>query len=211
MSEVSTLARLIMDVNEDEALKQIKIRAKTEDPLQILDECKEGMVEVGKMFEQGEYFLSELLLSGEIFRKATLILEPYLAKGRPAEALGKVILAAPKGDIHDLGKGIVATLLKAQGFEVHDLGVDVDTAVIVEKVREIKPDIVGLSVLITTAFASTKDVVDKITEIGMRDTLKVVIGGGSTNETTRQYVGADFQTCDAVIGVNYCAKLMKEA
>jgi methanogenic corrinoid protein MtbC1 len=114
-----------------------------------------------------------------------------------------------RGDIHDLGKNIVATLLRAQGFEVYDLGVDVDPAVVVKKVKETRPEFVGFSVLITTAFDSMKEAADMLVEAGLRRQLKLMIGGGVTTPMVRDYVGADFQTTDAMEGVAYCMKAMR--
>ena len=203
------LSKALVELERDEVIKTVKSRAeKGEDPIQILEECRRGMTIVGERFQKGEYFLAELLLSAEIFKGAVAILEPYLAKARPSKPLGKVVLATLRGDIHDLGKNIVATLLRAQGFEVYDLGVDVDPAVGVKKVKETKPEFVGFSALITTAFASMKEAAEMLEEAGLRDQLKLMIGGGVTTPMVKDYVGADFQTTDAMEGVAYCMKVI---
>ncbi len=121
-----------------------------------------------------------------------------------------MVLATPKGDIHDLGKNILVTLLEAQGFAVHDLGVDVDPARVIEKVREVEPDFVGFSALITTAFASMKRTAEIFEEEGLRDRFKLMVGGGVTTPTLRTHIGADFQSTDATQGVAYCLKRMDE-
>jgi methylmalonyl-CoA mutase cobalamin-binding domain/chain len=203
------LSKALVELERDEVIKTVKSRAeKGEDPIQILEECRRGMTIVGERFQKGEYFLAELLLSAEIFKGAVAILEPYLAKARPSKPLGKVVLATLRGDIHDLGKNIVATLLQAQGFEVYDLGVDVDPAVVVKKVKETKPEFVGFSALITTTFASMKEAAEMLEEAGLRDQLKLMIGGGVTTPMVKDYVGADFQTTDAMEGVAYCMKVI---
>ncbi len=204
------LAMAIVELNRDEAEEAVKSRAeKGENPIQILEECRQGMIIVGKRFQSGDYYLAELMLAAEILNGVTAILEPYMANVRPSESLGKIVLATPKGDIHDLGKNIFAILLKAHGFEVHDLGVDVDPSLIVAKVTEVRPDFIGLSVLITPTFASMKQTADMLEEAGLRSQSKLMIGGGVTTLAVRDYVGADFQTLDATEGVDYCINVKK--
>jgi methylmalonyl-CoA mutase cobalamin-binding domain/chain len=203
------LAMALVELKMDEALDAVKSRAeKGEDPLQIVEECRQGMTIVGDRFQRGEYFLAELMLSAEIFKGLVAILKPYLDKIHSPEPLGKVVLATLRGDIHDLGKDIVATLLRAQGFEVCDLGVDVDPALVVEKVKEVRPEFVGFSVLMTTAFASMKEAVDMLEEAGLRDQIKLMVGGGVTTPMVRDYIGADFQTREATEGVAYCLEVI---
>jgi len=204
------LSMAIVELKRDEVAAEVRRRAQAgEDALAVLDECRRGMAMVGERFQSGEFFLSELLLSAEIFKEAMRILEPYLAQSRAAQPLGKVVLATMKGDIHDLGKNILATLLRAHSFEVHDLGVNVPPAVLVEKVAEIKPDFVGFSALITTAFASMKEAAALLAKAGVRDQLKLMIGGGVTTPAVKEYIGADFQTVDASEGVAYCVEIAK--
>ena len=203
------LSKALVELERDEVIKAVKGRVgKGEDPVGILEQCRQGMTIVGQRFQKGDYFLAELMLSAEIFKEAVAILEPYLAKARPSKPLGKVLLATLKGDIHDLGKNIVATLLRARGFEVYDLGVDVAPALVVERVEEIRPEFVGFSALITTAFASMKEAADMLANVGLRDQLKLMVGGGVTTPMVKDYVGADFQTTDAMEGVTYCLKLV---
>jgi len=203
------LSTALVELKRDEAVEIVRSKIDGgEDPLQILEECRRGMTIVGDRFQKGEYFLAELILSAEIFKGAVAILEPYLASASKSEPLGKVVLATMKGDIHDLGKNILATLLKSQGFEVHDLGVDVAPSLVVDKVRETGPDFVGFSVLITTAFESMKQAAAMLREAGLRERLKLMIGGGVTTPAVRDYVGADFQTTDATEGVAYCIDVM---
>jgi len=200
----------LVELKRDEVAAAVKIRAeKGEDPVQILNECRRGMTIVGDRFQKGEYFLAELMLSAEIFKNAVAILEPYLAKASPSKPLGRVVLATLRGDIHDLGKNIFATMLRAQGFEVYDLGVDVAPALVVEKVVETAPDLVGFSALITTSFAIMKEVAGMLQEAGLRDQFKLMIGGGVTTTVVKEHVGADFQTTDATEGVAYCIDVMR--
>jgi methylmalonyl-CoA mutase cobalamin-binding domain/chain len=201
------LTKAIVEIKRDEALDMVKRRVEAgEDPLQILGECRRGLTLVGDRFQTGEYFLSELLMSAEIMKGAVGILDPYLAKARPPKPVGKVVVATLKGDIHDLGKNLFVLLLRAQGFEVHDLGVDVAPARLVEKVKEVKPDFVGFSVLITSAFASMKEASEMLEKAGLRDQFKLMVGGGISNPMVKEYIGADFETADATEGVAYCIK-----
>lgn len=199
------LSSCIVELRKDELMKAIKRKLDTgEDAIKILDACRRGMSIVGERFQAGEYYLAELMLSAEIFKGAVSVLDPYLAKAHSAKPKGKVILATMKGDIHDLGKNLVATLLKARGFQVHDLGVDVDPALFVEKVGEIKPDFVGFSALITTAFDSMKEAADLLEQANVRNQFKLMVGGGVTTPEVKAFVRADFQTVDAMEGVAYC-------
>lgn len=204
------LLAALVDFRKEEVIEAVKSRAERgESPVQILAECRRGMTIVGERFQTGEYFLAELMLSGEIFKGAMAILEPYLAKTNPSKPLGKVVLATLKGDIHDLGKDIVAIMLKAQGFEVYNLGVDVSPNIVIDKVKETTPDFVGFSALITTAFDSMKQTAIMLQEAGLREQFKLMVGGGVTTPAVKEYVGADFQTTDATEGVAYCIEVMK--
>jgi 5-methyltetrahydrofolate--homocysteine methyltransferase len=150
------------------------------------------------------------MLSGDLFREATELIEPHLGEIKTDENIkGKVLLATIQGDIHDLGKNILATLLKLEGFEVYDLGVDVNPDIVVEKVKEIQPDFLGFSALLTVTFDPMKNVIDKLEEAGLRDKLKIMVGGGITTPLVKEYIGADFQTLDALAGVQYCLELIK--
>jgi len=121
----------------------------------------------------------------------------------------KIILVTVQGDIHDLGKSIFATLLKLEGFKIYDLGVDVNPDIVIEKVKEIKPDFLGFSALLTMTFDPMKSIIDRLEKAGLRDNLKIMVGGGITNMLVKDYIGADFQTVDAMEGVQYCLELIK--
>jgi methylmalonyl-CoA mutase cobalamin-binding domain/chain len=166
------------------------------------------MTIVGERFAQGEYFLSELIISAELFKQAVALLDPYLPSVCAQTRTGKIVLATMRGDIHDLGKNLLVTLLRARGFEVHDLGVNVEPAKLVAAVQEIEPDIVGFSSLITASFESTKRAIEELGEMGLRGRLKVMVGGGVTTPQLGDYLGADFQTLDATAGVAYCLEVI---
>jgi methylmalonyl-CoA mutase cobalamin-binding domain/chain len=204
------IRKAIIELKRDEITSLVTARLENgKDPLRVLNECREGMNAVGDLYQRGDFFLAELMLSAEVFKAAVAILEPHLARVRPPELLGKVLLATLKGDIHDLGKNIFATLLKAQGFEIVDMGVDVPPKLVLEKVKETRPDFVGFSALISTAFESMKEAVDILEANGLRDRLAIMVGGGVTNSTVKDYVGADFQSVDATEGVRYCMKMLE--
>jgi len=204
------LATHIMTLQREEALESVARSLNSgEDPLAILEQCRKGMACVGERFQEGEYFLSELLLSADLFKELMTLLEPHLAAVRGPEILGKVVLATMHGDIHDLGKSIVATMLRVHAFEVHDLGVDVAPERLVETVREVDPDIVGLSSLITTSFQSSKRAAELLCDAGLRDRFKLVVGGGVTTPAFKEYIGADFQTLDVAEGVAYCIEAIR--
>ena len=199
------LSMAIVELKRDEVLDAVRKRTQRgEDSVRIIEECRRGMEIVGERYTKGEFFLSELILSGEIFKKAFAILEPYLTQSGPAKPIAKVVIATMKGDIHDVGKSIVVTLLRARGFETHDLGVDLEPKRLIEKVKEIRPEFVGLSCLMTTALETMKQAAEILRAEGLRQQLKLVIGGGVTTPGVRDYLDADFQTVDAMEGVNYC-------
>jgi methanogenic corrinoid protein MtbC1 len=201
------LAMALVELKRDEVLETVKERAeRKDDPLGLLEECRRGMTIVGDRFQSGEFYLAEMMLAAEIFKGVVSILNPHMDRVRPPKPLGKVVLATLKGDIHDLGKDIVATLLRARGFEVHDLGVDVLPAVVLDKVKEVNPEFVGFSALITSAFASMKEASELLVESGLREKCKLMVGGGVTTPTVKEHIGADFQTLDAMEGVSYCLK-----
>ncbi len=199
------IAKLILELKQDEAIEAVKERAEAgENLLQLLDECRKGMVTVGERYQKGEYFLAQMMLSAEVFKSAAATLEPYLARVRPAEPLGRVLLATLRGDIHDLGKNLFGILLKARGFNVIDMGVDVDPAFVIQKVKEESPDFVGFSALISSTFEAMSKASEMFAEEGIRDQFKLMVGGGVTTPDFKDYIGADFQTRDAAEGVAYC-------
>ena len=202
------LADALVSFNSDVVLETINSRLdKGEDPIKILNELQAGMKIVGDKFSSGDYFLGELLMSANIFTKSMAIIEPKL-EGLVQETIGKMVIGTPAGDIHDLGKNIFTTLAKGAGFEIHDLGIDVPVDRFLSAIEEIQPDIVGFSALITTAFEPMKEIVDGLAEKGLRDSVKVIVGGGVTTGKVAEYVGADAQTLDAVEGLEMCKRFM---
>jgi 5-methyltetrahydrofolate--homocysteine methyltransferase len=195
---VTTLA----DLKEDEVLKIVETRLQTnEDPLKILDDARSAMEVVGKRFADGEYFIPDLVYSGEILKEVTDLVKPKLKGTSESKRLGKVIIATVAGDIHDIGKDIVVFMLDVNGFEVLDLGVDVPPEKIIEKNKESGASIVGLSGFLTLSYDAMKATVDAITKAGLRDKVKIMIGGGQINEEIKNYTGADAYGKDAMAAV----------
>jgi 5-methyltetrahydrofolate--homocysteine methyltransferase len=180
------------------------------DPLGLLRACREAMEEVGDRFETGEFFLSELIYSAEVFKAVTAILEPGLvSKGEDGEVKGSVVFGTPRGDIHDLGKNIVVTMMRAQGFTVHDLGVDVPPEKFAEEIQRTKAHILALSVLLTPAFDSMREAISQLEEKGLRKDTFVIIGGGVVTDLVRENVGADVQTLDPTEAIRLCQNYLQ--
>ena len=179
-----------------------------EDPLRVLEMGRKALEIVGKRFESGTYFLPELILAGEMLKKISKMAKPYLKQdsAEKTESLGKIVIGTVEGDVHDIGKDIVTFLLDVSGFEVHDLGVDVSAQRFVDAVKKEQPQIVGMSALLTLAFEYLKSTVDAIKEAGLRDQVKIMIGGGIVDEKVREYSGADAYGEDAVAAVNIAKK-----
>ncbi len=196
------LIDLIVDLYENEAIELVQKKVKSgEDPLKILEQVRIAMAKVGEKFEKKEFFLPDLIMSGEILREITEILEPKLKTSPKVEKLGKIILGTVFGDIHDIGKNIVRFMLETNGFEVYDLGINVIKEKFVEKIKEVNAEIIALSGFLTLAYDSMKETIAEIKKAGLRDKAKIMIGGGQMNETIRKYVGADAYGKDAIEAV----------
>lgn len=170
-------------------------------PQDFLAVCQQCMDVVGKKFEAGEYFLPELIVAGEVCKLLGTRLRPHLKVNDPGQLLGSIIVGTPRGDIHSLGKDIFCMLADAMGVTVHNLGEDVPPEVFIAKVRETDASVVGMSALITTAYSSMQEVIQLLEKNGLRDRVKVIIGGGATTKELAQKMGADAQTWDAYEGI----------
>jgi trimethylamine corrinoid protein len=201
------LVNLLADLKEQEALKVVKDRlAKGDDALKILDDARKGMEIVGKRFASSQYFIPDLVYSGEILKVISEVVKPKLTKAAGTKKLGKVVFGTVAGDIHDIGKDIVVFMLDVNGFEVYDLGVDVPVQKFVDKIKETGAPVVGLSGFLTLAFDSMKQTIEAIKSAGLRDKVKVMIGGGQMSEEVRKYTGADAYGKDAMAGVSLAQK-----
>jgi len=208
MADLKELVSAIIEMREDDAMAMTKqLLADGVPPLEVFDAYQAALEEIGKRFEQQLYFIPELIMSGEMMKAASEIIKPLLAGqdgGQGKQRLGKVVIATVEGDIHDIGKNIVAMMMDLGGLEVRDLGVDVPADRIIAEAKDFGADIIGLSGLLTLAFDPMKQVVEKLQAEGLRDKIKVIIGGGQMDEQVCKYVGADAFVTDAVAGVNYC-------
>lgn len=197
MSKLKAIEEALAALEEEQALALVEAALAEGVPaLEVLKRCQAGMVEVGRRFENQEYFVSDLMMSGEIFKQIGVLLEPGLKSGG-VESAGRIVIGTVQGDIHDIGKDIVVTMLKSANFEVLDLGVDVPPARFVEALKESGATVLGLSGLLTLAFDSMKKTVALLGEAGLREQVRVMIGGGPVDASVCRIVGADDWGADA--------------
>jgi methanogenic corrinoid protein MtbC1 len=178
--------------------------------LAILDVCRQGMAIVGERFQEGEYFISELIFSGAIFKQVAKMVEPWITTTSGAPQ-GTVVIGTVKSDIHDIGKDLVVLLLKAANYKVHDLGVDVPPQRFVEALQETGATVLGLSALLTTAFGPMKETVVAVEDAGLRAGINIMIGGGPVNKQVQEFVGADACGADAQAAVDLCNQWLRGA
>jgi len=196
------LVGALADLREQEALDVVQARLDAgDDPLRIFDDARRAMEIVGERFSASEYFIPELVYAGEILKEISAIVKPRLTADADVSRIGKVVIGTVAGDIHDIGKDIVVFMLDVNGFEVLDLGVDVPAERFVETIKETSSPVVGLSGFLTLAFQSMKDTVAAIEEAGLRNDVKIMIGGGPIDEQVRSFAGADAFGTDAMAAV----------
>lgn len=196
------LKQALSDLDEEAVLKLVQERLEAgEDPLGIIADCRDGMADVGKRYEAQEYYVSDLIMAGEVFKQAmSKIGEKFQTDSGPKR--GTVVIGTVKGDIHDIGKDIVVSLLQAGNYNVIDLGVDVPPVKFVEAAKENGAKVVGLSGLLTISFDAMKETVGALKSAGVD--VKVMIGGGSLSEQVREHIGADALGADARAAVTLC-------
>ena len=202
-----SLIHAMVEMQEAEALQKTEqLLADGIDAMAILDACSTAMQTVGERFEKGEYFLPHLMMAGAMLNQISDIIKPYIKESDHAtESKGKVLMGTVKGDIHDIGKNMVSFLLEANGFEVTDIGVDQDPDKFVETIEAVQPDVVGLSGLLTLAFDSMKETIEAIEAAGLRDNVRIIIGGALVSEQVQTYTGADAFGTDSMVGIK-CIK-----
>jgi len=200
-----TLINLMADLQEEETLSLVNtLIQEGANPLDILSDARSAMEIVGKRFETAEYFIPDLMMAGEILKGISDIVKPLLQSSDTSAKKGKVLIGTVAGDIHDIGKDIVTFMLDVSGYDVLDIGIDVPIQVFVDKIKEFQPSVVGLSGFLTLAFDSMKKTVEALEKAGLRDNLKIMIGGGQMDDEVRKYVRADAYGKDAVAAVNLC-------
>ena len=205
---VSAMSRL----DKDRVVELVKtLLNESKDPLEIIETLRKGLEIVGEKFEKGEYFLMDLMWSAEIFKAATEIVLPEIEKKRGhVPAKGKLLIGTVKGDIHDVGKNLVIALARCAGFEVIDLGVDVPPEVFVENVKKHKPDIVGMSGLLTASIEAMQNTIEALEKAGVRDQVKIIVGGGVVGEDwVEGKLAADARAKSAIEGIKIMEQFVR--
>lgn len=203
------LTTAMADLEGDDVIQLLeKQLSEGKDPFQMLQELKEGMDVVGDRFSKGEYFLVELVMSADMFKRAMEILEPSLLKSQKKEEKGKIVIGTVKGDIHYIGKNLVVAFLKSNGYDVYDLGEDVPPEKFIEKLRQTGACLLALSGLITTTHDVMKATIEALAEAGLRDKVKVIIGGGDIDQSIVNYTGADAFGKDAMSAVDLAKRFI---
>jgi methanogenic corrinoid protein MtbC1 len=203
----------VSDLKESEVLELVRRRLQDADnPLAIVEDCQEGLRQVGVRYEQKEYFLAGLIMAGEIFREVMELVQPVIEEQLTGSESGAILLGTVQGDIHDIGKNNLNMLLTCYGFTVHDLGVDVSPAEFLLQAVQLKPDIIGLSGLLTSSYDAMRETIRLIRSTGdsTLTSISIIIGGNQLNEQVCQYVSADYWVNDAMTGVRLCQRLMAD-
>lgn len=207
-----SMAQSIIDGDPDAAAELArKAIEQGIDPLDAINKFVPGLDYIGEQYERGEMFLPDLILAGEAMKAAVAVLEPEIARrGGQRQTLGTVVIGTVEGDIHDIGKTLVATMLSVGGFKVYDLGVDVPVARFVEVAREVQAHIVGMSALLTTTMVRQQDVIDALEDAGLRRKVKVMVGGAPVTRSWAEEIGADGYSEDAIGAVAVARQLLSK-
>jgi len=201
------LIKYIANMQEEEALALTKEMLESGvAPMEILDDCRAAMDIVGNRFENQEYFIPELILAGEILKSITAVVRPHIEGEEEVGEAIPVVVGTVAGDIHDIGKDVVVFMLDINGFEVHDLGVDVPPQVFVDKISETEASVVALSGFLTLSFDAMKETVEAIEAAGLREGVKIMVGGGAVDEGVSDYAAADAYGEDAMAAVSLAKK-----
>lgn len=209
----AALITAVADLNEDVVMELVRARISNNDnPFSIVEDCRAGMQLVGERYERREYYLSGLIMAGEIFQDVMELLGPIITEQYKAHELGVILLGTVSGDIHNIGKNILSMLLTSYGFTIYDLGVDIPAEEFLQQANTIHPNVIGLSGLLTSSFESMKETIELIRSKGEGPVAKtpIVIGGGTVDAQVCKYVGADYWANDAMVGVRLCKKLTEE-
>lgn len=197
MANIKDAILQMKDVEEVKKCVNDELKSGLE-PIKIVNELAETLLKVGEKYENGEYFLSELMMAGILATEVINLLEPYLVKDQESETKMKIVIGTVKGDIHDIGKNIVIMMLRAVGFQVLDLGVDVSVEKFMDSIRNERPKVLGMSALLTSTINEMKNVIDGLKNEGLRESIKIIIGGRPVSEEFAQEIGADGYGRDSV-------------
>lgn len=212
MAEGNSLAEALAGCREDEVKSLIREKIdRGVSVAEIVAECNRGMSELGERFAAGQCFIPELMFGGMVMKNVMAELAPLLGADESTESVGRVVIGSVQHDVHDIGKDIVIMMLRGVGFEVIDLGIDVSPEKFVEAVREHQPDVVGMSVLLTTCFKSVIATVEAIKAAGLRDGVAVMVGGAAASELLKENAGCDFYGKSAVDGVKFATQVVEAA
>jgi len=207
MLDLNVLTQAVGDLNESTVVEMLESFVASnpsgEEAYSVVGACQQGMAVGGDLFEKNEYFVGDLIFAGELLTKAIDILKPVIS-GDDSKKIGSIVVGTVAGDLHDIGKNIFASMIEAAGFEVYDLGIDVTPGAFVEKVKELKPQVLGMSGVLTLALDSMKDTVAALKEAGLRDNIKIIIGGNPVTEDACVQIGADDFVTNAAEGVKKC-------
>ena len=207
MIDLKVLTQAVGDLDEKTILTMINDFVNTnpsgEDAQKVVLACQQGMAIVGELFETNEYYVGDLIFAGELLSKTIDLLKPVLS-GVASQKIGSIVIGTVQGDLHDIGKNIFGSMAEAAGFDVYDLGIDVSPSAFVEKVKEVKPQIIGMSGVLTLAIDSMKNTVKALNEAGLRGSVKIIIGGNPVNEDACKQIGADDFTTNAAEGLKTC-------
>jgi methylmalonyl-CoA mutase cobalamin-binding domain/chain len=201
------LINAMIELEDDIVLELVKSQLKSRDPISIFEDLKFALIKIGDLFESEEYFLSDLIVAADTFKEASNIMEPYFSKNT-GEIKGKVLIGTVEGDMHDIGKNIIITLLRSEGFKVNDLGIDVSPEKFLEEVKKFKPDIVGLSGLLTSSLEPMKKTIQLIKD-EYKNKIIFIVGGVAVNEEWIKDNGADFGTTNAISGLKIINNIIK--
>lgn len=207
MIDLKELTQVVGDLNEDRLLEILNEfvagNPTAEEAQAVVTACQQGMTIVGDLFESGEYFVGDLIFAGELLTDSIELLKPIIGSSS-SNKIGKIVLGTVEGDLHDIGKNIFRSMAEAAGFEVFDLGIDQEPAAFIEKVKEVNPDIVGMSGVLTLALDSMKNTVEEMKKAGVRDNVKIIIGGNPVTQEACTNIGADAFTDNAAEGIKIC-------
>ena len=201
------LINAMVELEDDIVLELVHKQLKSRDPISIFEDLKSALIKIGELFESEVYFLSDLIIAADTFKEASCIMEPYFSK-KTGEIKGKVLIGTVEGDMHDIGKNIIITLLRSEGFEVKDLGIDISPEKFLKEVKNFKPNIVGLSGLLTSSLEPMKKTIQLIKD-EYKNKIIFIVGGVAVNEEWIKDTGADFGTTNAISGLKIINNIIK--